>query len=195
MRNMILWLLPLFALAGLSGCIFSPDRGGGGGPPKPPPTYPIRKDPQQALENMLTAYGVRDSAEYLKVFARAAAGKEGYFGSSYDVNDSMPGNQLGTFTIVEEEQHIKKLAESRDIYRITLNFGSRGTWTRYGATGPSGERWAEIVITNPVIELDADNSYALKSNEIFTYQFSPDTSSASPTDTIWSIVRWFEAGP
>lgn len=189
---MMLWLLSAFALSALSGCIFSPDRGGGG-PPKPPPTYPIRKDPQQALENMRTAYEARDSAEYRKVFVQLGAPGEPYVGSSYDVNDSIPGNQLGTFTIVEEEQHIKKLAESRDIYRISLSFGSKGTWKRYGATGPSSELWAEIVISNPVLELDdSKSSYAFNSNETFTYQFSPDTSSASPTDTVWSIVRWYE---
>jgi hypothetical protein len=196
---MILWLLPVLALALLSGCIFSPKKGGGGKPP-PPPVYPPPESPRQALQNLLTSYSNRDSTEYRKVFVQNGARDqngdllEPYAGFSYDVDTTANVTRPGTFNIDDEIHHIRKLAESPDIIRIIQDFGLSTTWIDYPATGPGGQAWREIVIQKPTLEIDTPTtSYLLPGNEVLTYQFSPDSSAFASTGKIyWSIVRWYE---
>jgi hypothetical protein len=171
----------------LAGC--SGDKKNPAGPGQGQPPAYSRATPQATLTSLINAYVFRDSAEYRKLHSIA------YVGASYDTSDA-PGPQPGTFTYADEVNHIKALAADPYVYRVIMFFGSPSTWTRYPATGPMGEAWAEIAIHSPVLEIDAvNNSYWLASNETLTFQFSPDTSSTSPTDTVWSIVRWYEDGP
>lgn len=176
-------LVSCVLLAGCSGDKKNPVK------PHQVPVY-SQATPQLTLASFVTAYTSRDSAEYRKLHSID------YQGASYDTSDS-PGSQPGTFTWADEVDHIKALAEDRGIIRVSLNLGpSSSSWVRQAAAGPMGEAWAQIVIYNPALEIDAvNNSYSLASNETMTFRFSPDTSSTSPTDTLWSIVQWYEYGP
>jgi hypothetical protein len=168
-------------LAGCSGDKKNPVKPG----PPQPPVY-SQATPQATLASLLTAYVRRDSSEYRKLFA------VDYQGFSFDADTSF-GDQPGVFTLSDEFAHIKALAEDPMIIRIATDFGSSSSWIRYAAQGPMDETWAEIVIANPRLEIDtATSTLLIPSNEIMIFRFSPDTSSASPPDTIWSVVRWYE---
>ena len=156
---------------------------------QPPYTY-SRATPQDVLVSLVHAYGARDSTEYAKLYA------PDYRGASYDTSDA-PGPQPGTFTFNDEVRHIRALAAHPTVLAVSLNLGSSGTWVRTATKGSAEEDWAEIIIYNPHLQIDATvDSYSIQSGELFTFAFSPETPApASPTDTLWSIVRWTEDAP
>lgn len=183
MRRALLPALLILAVAA-TGCFGSKKN-----PVKTPITPPpySRATPQDVLESLIRAYETRDSTEYRKLYALD------YLGGSYDTS-SAGAIDPGTFTWADEVRHIQKLRQDNNILGVNLDLGSRGTWVRTSATG--GEGWAEITIFNPHLQIDTSiDSYVLTSNEVFTFTFAPDTAAASPTDTLWTIVRWFEDGP
>lgn len=162
-------------------------------PVKPPVEGPVysQSTPQNTLRSLVIAYATRDSVEYAKLFA------PDYQGASYDT-DTLAGLQPGAITRTDEMAHIKRLADDPSIVRIVLDLGSSSSWVRQPAVGNQGETsWAGIAIGNPRLEIDAYwDSKVLPSGEIFQFTFSPETPAAgSPTDTLWTIVRWEESGP
>lgn len=189
MKRFILpaWLI----LAGLvAGCF-----GSGKNPVKATPSQPFtysRATPQDVLTSLVHAYNARDSSAYAKLYAPA------YQGVSYDTSGAQEP-QPGMFTRADEVAHIKALAQDRSILSVTLNLGAPGSWARTAAKGPGEEDWAEIPIYNPRLQIDtATSSLVLASNEMFVFDFSFETPApSSPTDTLWSIVRWSEtaSGP
>lgn len=175
-------LLSLAVLIG--GCSGRKENPAGPGD-KMPPAY-SRATPQETLASLLTAYANRDSSEYRKLLAFD------YRGQSYDVSDS-PGPQPGTFTFQDEVSHIRALAVDPSVVRIFCDFGPSSSWTVHPATGPMGETWAEIVIYNPALEIvTVYDSFIVGRNEVMAFQFARDTTSTSPPDTAWSVVRWYE---
>lgn len=185
MRPITLGITVLLASGGLSGCIFSPDRGRGPSG-TPPLIYEIPSTPRLALKNLVTAYSARDSVEYRKLFDVS------YQGGSFDTSDAS-GVQPGTFTWIDEVRHIQALAEDRQIIRVRLDFGPDGAWVRDPVVGPMGELWAEITIYKPYLEVDNPTDSFLLKPAVITFDFAPQTPAAnSPTDTLWYIVRWRE---
>jgi hypothetical protein len=168
----------------LAGC--SKDKKNPASPGGGQPLVYSQETPQVTLASLLTAYESRDSSEYRKLFA------VDYVGFSYDTSEAY-GPQPGTFTREDEIAHIKALAEDPTVIRINADFGPQASWTTYDVMGPAGEAWKEIVIYNPALEIDSySNTYLIPSNEVMRFRFAPDTSSTSPPDTVWSVVRWYE---
>jgi hypothetical protein len=177
------------ALAGLlGGCIFSPEKSP---KPKPPPpiVYPILEKPSRVLLALETAYAKRDSVGYVNLFDRYE-----YTGESYDPsNDSTK-----IFRWVDEQKHIQRLAEvatiTGDIY---FDLGSETSWTRLSSDDLAHPEWAVIQISGSVFTIridDGPDTYVVHGpSEFFTFTFKPTTPApSSPSDTLWSIVRWKE---
>ena len=186
MRRVVLptALILFFAFSGCFGSKKNPVKA----PVNPPFAY-SRATPQDVLGSLVHAYEARDSTQYSKLYAYD------YQGTSYDVSGLF---QPGTFTWADEVAHIKALAESPDILRITLNLGPTSSWIRTVPPGPNDEGWAEIAIPSPHLEIYGvgGDGVQIVPNETFIFEFSPETPAAgSPTDTLWSIVRWSEVGP
>jgi hypothetical protein len=191
-----MWFMPLgllgaFFLAGLSGCIFSPDQGGGG--KKDNTTlYRMRSSPQNVLFNLIHAYEDTDTAAYMQQFA------PNYQGQTYDT-DTLSGLTPGAITRDDEQAHIKAIAEDHDIIGIELGFPPEGAWLRHDAADDSGRagKWTGITIQRPTLRIDfVKNTVNLVANESFEYAFKPITPApTSPTDTLWTIGRWEEIAP
>lgn len=184
-------LAGLLALAAalLSGCIFSPDRRDGNKPPPPPPSYLQMSRPQNVLANLRTAYEARDSSGYRQLF------ELDYQGSTYDTDDQQTGNQPGTFTRIDEEKHIRSLAENANISSVTLDLGLPGQLIPTPTIGDTGELWALVTVYNPRIGFnDGVTTVEVVAEETFEFMFRPRRvpRDSSETDTLWHIVRWNE---
>jgi hypothetical protein len=181
----------LLLVSGLvAGCIFSPDRGDGDKPPPPPLKYPVLSTPAAVLTALRIAYENRDSSGYLKLF------DDKYLGATYDTSEVEEGNQAGTFTRVEEEKHIKSLAENANITSVDL-FLPGEPWTVTTVIDvDSGEEWGLITIYNPQIGVTEAGKDAVRivANETFQFRFRPRSVPPESSDTgkLWHIVRWNE---
>ena len=155
--------------------------------PPPTPTYPLLSAPESALVALRLSYERRDSLAYRSCFAID------YQGTSYDTSET-PGYQPASFTRIDEERHIRSLAENPNITVVTLDLGVPASWSRSTAAGDPGEDWALISVRNPLVEItEGDNTSEVTANETFEFLFRPTTPApTSPTDTLWHIVRWTE---
>jgi hypothetical protein len=93
---------------------------------------------------------------------------------------------------------MRALAENREILGVSMDLGPVSSWPRTAALGPNGESWAEITISDPRLQIDQSaGGWSLVSNELLTFQFAPQTPApeAKNTDTLWTMVRWYESAP
>lgn len=177
----------------LSGC-------GKDSPTKPhpplPPLYSIPSSPAVVLANLEVAYSQRDSVGYKALYDSS------YVGISRDLGDP-PGTAPITLTYADEAAHITKLASRTAITSAYMNLGPSASWTRLASNDTSHPEWATIQIAGSSLNVQvtegADTYQAGGSSLFFEFLFKPSTpESTSPTDTLWTIVRWNEmraAGP
>jgi len=189
-RLMRFTLLPAFVAAwGLSGCgkdnlVKPPD------PPGPGSAYLVRSTPQNVLTDLEIAYSHRDSTETKALYDSS------YVGTSQDLNDP-PGTTPLSFTYSDEIAHVAALARSTTISSISLDLGPSASWNRLESNDPSHPEWAVIQIAGSGFKVectDGPNTWqASGSYEFFEFMFKPATpESTSPTDTLWTIVKWQE---
>jgi hypothetical protein len=182
-------LAACWALTVLAGCgIFSPDEEERP-PDKPPISYQIPSLPGYVLQNLTVAYGARDSVAYKDIYDST------YTGSSIDLNDN--GNNID-LVYEDEIRHIRSLAVTPGITAY-LDLGPSGSWTRLSSDDPSHPEWSIIQISGSsyrVEVVDGTTTYgAIGEGGTFQeFAFTPTPDTASPTDTLWKIVRWKETG-
>ena len=156
-------------------------------PVKPPdnPGLTLASTPENALALYVAAYEARDSIAVKAVYDFT------YTGTSTDLDD--PGNSID-LVYDDEILHVKALAVKPGL-TVNLDLGPQSSWTRLPSDDPSHPEWAVITIVGFLIEI-VDNADMLSAiGEPGTFQeftFTPSLDSASPTDTLWKIVRWRE---
>ncbi len=170
-----------------AGCIFSPDKGTTK-PPPPTSSYLAPTKPVFVLNNLIKAYGDRDTTNYKACY------DETYQGTSYSGFVSAPGP--GSYTKDDEAAHIRFLQRSTSIIRVTMDLPNyQGVAMDTLAGDPPG--WVTMSLYNPKVQIDdTSGSTAIVTGETFQYKFvrkTPDNT--SPTDTSWTIVRWAEIAP
>ncbi|HYR69016.1 MAG TPA: hypothetical protein VER77_03990, partial [Candidatus Dormibacteraeota bacterium] len=161
-----------------------------------PPLYSIPSSPAEVLSNLEVAYSRRDSVGYKALYGSS------YTGISRDQNDP-PGTPPIVFTYADEAAHIAALASRPTITSAYMNLGPRTSWTRLESNDPSHPEWAMIQIAGSSLNIrvvEGNNEYVISgTSEFFEFEFKPSTpESTSPSDTLWTIVRWNEtraAGP
>lgn len=165
-----------------AGCLFSPEKK----PPVvvPPIDYPKALSPQRALENMVTAYANRDSAQTDSVY------HDNYQGVSTD--PSLPGGRVD-FTKANEVRHVGRLRLDPNIISVFLDLGSPGTWSPLPSSDADNPgTWLDIELNFQTVKIeDLANSTTWESNNrplIFSFAPVDDASG----DTIWKIIRWKE---
>jgi hypothetical protein len=185
----------LFALTAVSlaGCgIFDPKQSKK--PPiEPPAVYVIPFLPGNVLHNLEIAYSRRDTTAYKNLYDSS------YVGVSENLNDP-PGTVPLSFTYSDEVAHITKLASVPTISSVTFELGPETSWNRLESDDPSHPDWAVIQIAGSSLDIQitegVNTLQASGSNEFFQFSFQPTTPAASPTDTLWNIVKWRETvGP
>lgn len=168
----------------LAGCIFSPDRTDKKKPTPPPPIpYPVFSNPQNVLDALRLAYENRDSVGYRKLF------EPDYQGISYDSTGVL------TFTRIDEERHIRSLAENINIVSVSLDLGIPGQWNPTPFISErTGEEWVEIAVFDPQIGItEGRNSLQTVANETFAFRFRSRVAPESTTGKLWHIVEWEES--
>ncbi|HKW50892.1 MAG TPA: hypothetical protein VJQ53_04095, partial [Candidatus Eisenbacteria bacterium] len=176
----------IFAAMILSGC-------GSDSPTKPkpsPPAYSVRSSPAEVLSNLEIAYSRRDSTETKALYDSS------YVGTSRDLGDP-PGTIPLNFTYTDEVAHVATLARTSTITSAYVNLGPPTSWTRLASNDLSHPEWATIQIAGPSLTIrvvEGSTEYAAGgTREFLEFLFKPSTpESASPTDTLWTIVRWNE---
>lgn len=157
--------------------------------PQPGPAYPERSTPQNVLTALEIAYAARDSAMY------GALHDSTYTGSSIDLND--PGAAIN-LTFSDEVAHIRALASTPGLTAF-LDLGPSSSWTRMPSDDVSHPEWSLIQISgaNYRVEItDGPTAFGAmgEAGTFLEFAFTPSLDSASPTDTLWRIVRWRETG-
>ena len=179
----------LLSIGLVAGCgIFSPDKDDGDGPDPPlPVVYHVPFDPTLALENMRLAYQARDSVQADSVY------HPDYHGESSTAVD--PIGTLVVLTKAQEVSHVGALRKAPEVTDITVNMGGMSTWRREASLDLTHPEWASITISSGIrVEITAGSTlYTVGNDDFFEFQFAPTTpAAASPTDTLWQIVRWRE---
>ena len=174
----------------VAGCgIFDPKKGGGK-PPVLPPVYEIPFHPTIVLSNLEEAYSKRDSVGYKAIYDSS------YIGTSRDLRDP-PGTTPISLTYTDEVAHVAKLESKPEITSAYMNLGPKTSWTRLQSNDPSHPEWAVIQIAGSSLNIrviEGSNEYETSgTSEFFEFAFKPTApASISPTDTLWTIVRWDE---
>jgi len=178
--------LGALVLAG-DGCIFDPAS-----THKPPPG-PGQKaydqsEPDFTLHRLENVYTNRDSVLIKDIYDST------YVGTSTD-QTAGGGGQILNFSYADEIDHVAHLARDHSIATVTLSFGSL---TRLPSDDISHPDWALIQISGSNMRLEIDTqaeSTSVRLNpvgETFTFKLRPITPANTPTDTLWTIVRWDE---
>jgi len=185
-RPLLVALLAVVLLASaLGGC------GDDGEDPIKPPANPsptVASTPETALANYVAAYEARDTVAVKEVYDPA------YTGISTDLN----GGSSIDFTYDDELLHVRALAVTPGL-TVNLDLGPSSTWIRTPSDDPSHPEWAVITISGSAyrIEVIVGDEVSGAIGEPGTFQefaFSPQLDSASPSDTLWKIMRWRETG-
>ena len=178
-RSAPLFLGALLLLA--AGCIFSPER-------KPPTTirqtpYLAPTSPSNVLQNLVTAYVRRDSAETALVY------DANYSGSSTDLSGVLPKS---SFTQADEIRHVGALKLSTNIVGVTLDLGDYRIWVRQpgDASDPPGYAIINIPASKVSIDDVGLNKLWESTNRVIQYTFKPTV--ATPGDTTWTVITWTE---
>jgi len=138
------------------------------------------------------AYSHRDTVETKALYDPS------YVGTSEDLSDP-PGTPPISLTYSDEVAHVDRLASKPTISSAYLSLGPPTSWTRLESDDPSHPAWAVIQIagtslTVRITELPDNISEARGSSLFFEFMFKPSTPEpTSPTDTLWTIVRWRES--
>jgi hypothetical protein len=151
--------------------------------------YPDQSTIEHTLLRMAAAFARRDSATTESVYA------DDYEGTSTDLTD--PFSSTFTFVKSDERRAVAEMAMSSDITFVEFNLYSQNSWlrTHYGTDPPE---WVTLQIPFFTIEVrTSSGGYKVQSPNVvdshqFEFTFRPTTPAPSPTDTIWSIVRWVE---
>jgi hypothetical protein len=151
------------------------------------PLYPMLFDPYNVMDALRIAYEARDSVEIKKLY------DDNYTGTSIDL--TAPGGPLQLdFTKADEVRHVAAMAKSTSITNITLQWPP--ALTREQDLGdPPG--WTTIRLLPNTVRLEVSDQATIRSiqsdQEQFEFKFIPTTPApGSPTDTLWSIIRWSE---
>ena len=177
-------VLGIVIAAFLAGC--GDDDGPTKPRPSPAPTYPVRSTPQNTLEYLRLAYVGKDSTATDSVYS------PDYHGESSNAVD--PGNVL-FFTKAQEKSHVGALRKNTEVSNISFTMGDFNSWPREGSLDAAHPEWASITITRGIaLEVTVGpTTYNVGTDDFFEYQFAPTTPApASPTDTLWTVVRWRE---
>ena len=174
-------------LAGIAGCIFSPEKGGH--TIIPPETYGIPSTPEKVLTNLKVTYEGRDSVLYKAVYDSS------YTGTS-TANPGAPNQVSLDFTYSDEIASLAAMARSTTITRVSLDLG--GNFVRGPSDDPGHPEYATIQTGTYRIEV-VDNIDDLRAfagpGDFIQFTFKPTTPApTSSTDTLWSIVHWTEIG-
>jgi hypothetical protein len=153
------------------------------------PTYPVLSHPHQVLESLEMAYQRRDSVKVKDLYDST------YTGQSMDLAD--PSTTLD-FTYFDDVAHVAALARAPGL-TAHLELGSGVTWDRLASDDPSHPDWAIIQITGASYNVeiyDGPNSWGAQgeAGTFLEFAFEPTPDDASPSDTLWKIVRWKETG-
>jgi hypothetical protein len=187
----LLGLAALWAgLVLLAGCdIFNPDgdeKEDDGNTLKP---YPVLSQPAQVLESLEMAYQRRDSVKVKELYDST------YTGRSVDLTDLSTTIDV---TYFDEVAHVAALARAPGLTSY-LELGSGNTWERLKSDDPSHPEWTIIQITGATYNVeifDGPNSWGARgeAGTFLEFAFEPTPDDASPTDTLWKIIRWRETG-
>ena len=188
-------ILTRAAIAPLAVAILGLALGGCGGDddnpmkPQPGPAYPERSTPQNVLTALEIAYAARDSTMY------QALHDSTYTGTSIDLND--PGNDIH-LTFSDEVAHIRQLARTAGLSAF-VDLGPSSSWTRLASDDVSHPEWSLIQISGANYRVEITDGLTTlgatgEAGTFLEFAFTPSLDSASPTDTLWRIVRWRETG-
>ena len=176
----------LLSLALVTGCIFSPERK----PPtvSKPPSYKIAVTPQDALENLTTAYMARDSVATDSLYHPLYRG--------YGVVDPSQPLPLGYFTRDDEIRHVGRLKLDPNIVSVFLDLGSPVSWQVLDGNASDPPGWKVIQLTSQTIRIEDISRFVTweSKNQIIEYTFAPTPVPGAPADrdTTWKVVRWTE---
>ena len=180
----VTWVLTAMAAAVMGGCGSDTKD-----PVKPPVQsgipYPDRSTPQNVLATLVTAYQTRDSVVTKDLYDVS------YMGTSQDMLN--PVNTF-TFTYHDEVGHVAALRRSSTIVSISVDFGATSTWTRITSDDPSHPEYALIQLVTPRVEIVDGATFYQTDGGLMSYYFKPTQDAASPTDTLWRVIRWNEIG-
>jgi len=156
--------------------------------PQPTPTYPTSDSPQNVLRALMIAYSQQDTVKTKDLYDST------YTGSSFDLSSL----QTIFFTYDDEIHHVRTLAGTPGLSSY-LSLGPHTSLIRMDSDDPSHPEWSVIMVSgsNYIVEImdGADVHSAIGGPGTFQeFAFSPSLASASPTDTLWRIVRWEEVG-
>ena len=160
-------------------------------PENPIATYPPLSTPQNVLEAYELAYSRLDTVMVGDLFDAT------YTGESVDLDN--PGGGTLIFNHADEVAHVRALATTPGL-RANLDLGAPSLWDVMPSDDPSHPDWRVIQIPGAMeyrIEISDGLDTFGAVGEIGTFlefAFTPTLDSSSPTDTLWRIVRWKEAG-
>jgi len=187
LRRIGLCLVALGAMVGAGeGCIFSPPSTHKATHTGPEPI--VQSTPENTLKQLEYVYTHRDSVLVKDVY------DQNYIGTSTDLT-APPASQVLSFSRDQEIEHVAAMARAHDITTVTLSFGAL---TRLPSDDVSHPDWALIQITGANMRLEIDaivDSLSAQLNpvgETLKFKLQPYTPAATPTDTLWKIVRWEE---
>ncbi|HEX7078514.1 MAG TPA: hypothetical protein VF363_08830 [Candidatus Eisenbacteria bacterium] len=149
------------------------------------PIYPSRSTPRNALLYYKAAWENRDSTRIDTVLA------EDYAGSSADQSETLQ------FSKADEIRALGGIQLSQRVTRVIVDLHDPSTWIWQYYAGDSAA-WVSYSIPSPRIEVDdvVMGSLLADQSTFMEFTFRPTTPApASPTDTLWTIVRWREQGP
>jgi hypothetical protein len=152
----------------------------------PTSKYITPSTPQNVLANLKAAYETRDSVEYKTVYDSS------YTGTSTD--NAGGGGQVLTFTYSDEIGSLANMARSSTISSVTLDLG--GNLLRQASDDFAHPEYAIIMTSAYRIEIiDGGTYYTAQagSGDVMQFTFKPRVADPlSPTDTLWTIIRWTE---
>lgn len=146
-----------------------------------PQPYPVRSTPQNALLYYKAAWENRDSTRVDSVLA------DDYAGASTDLSGT------STFSKADEIRIMRRMHEDPNVTGVVVDLRNPATWIRQSYAGDPPD-WIALDLPSPRIEVFYVFDEILADQSTFMeFKFRPASPArASPTDTLWSIVRWTE---
>jgi hypothetical protein len=151
-------------------------------PPRVPSPYPIRSSPENAVLYYKAAWENRDSTRIDSVVAAD------YVGTS-----SLHGSPLPDFSQADEIRAVGGIELDPEVFGVSINLGSPSLWIRQTyASDPAG--WIALDLPHVDVRVYTTSADLVANTATFMeFKLRPTTPApTSPTDTLWSIVRWTE---
>ncbi|MGE5175224.1 MAG: hypothetical protein ACM3JJ_02520 [Hyphomicrobiales bacterium] len=186
-RFLVALLAGALLVAAGAGCGKKDKVVGPGSNPLPSP-LPDRSTPQNALSLYAYAWVHRDST-ILDSLIDAT-----YVGTSIDLSDPTPFTR--SFTKSDEIHDLGGLEKATDVTRVEVNLGPASSWVRTKYAGDPPD-WVALQVPAATIRVYTTvDTYVASGMDVEEWKFAPHTPApTSPTDTVWTMIRWSESKP